>query len=142
MASVTMPENPFCLLSAASIFSFFQISSGIWMVVFLQPYYHLYGYKAIKNARSGVAASPKMKKAAFGSLFHFLGRKGSNLRMAESKSAALPLGYGPICIALRPMTSDRINLPERPQPMPQHRRKPLQVGRRNRALGHRVERGA
>jgi hypothetical protein len=25
-----------------------------------------------------------------------LGRKGSNLRMAESKSAALPLGYGPI----------------------------------------------
>jgi hypothetical protein len=26
----------------------------------------------------------------------WLGREGSNLRMAESKSAALPLGYAPI----------------------------------------------
>jgi hypothetical protein len=27
---------------------------------------------------------------------NWLGREGSNLRMAESKSAALPLGYAPI----------------------------------------------
>ena len=27
---------------------------------------------------------------------YWLGREGSNLRMAESKSAALPLGYAPI----------------------------------------------
>src|SRR5438105_15358365 len=27
--------------------------------------------------------------------WHWLGREGSNLRMAESKSAALPLGYAP-----------------------------------------------
>ena len=27
--------------------------------------------------------------------FNWLGREGSNLRMAESKSAALPLGYAP-----------------------------------------------
>src|SRR5262245_42083695 len=29
-------------------------------------------------------------------LLKWLGREGSNLRMAESKSAALPLGYAPI----------------------------------------------
>ena len=31
--------------------------------------------------------------------FSWLGREDSNLRMAESKSAALPLGYAPIRIA-------------------------------------------
>jgi hypothetical protein len=35
----------------------------------------------------------------------WLGREGSNLRMAESKSAALPLGYAPIA-------------PEKPSPRP------------------------
>ena len=29
-------------------------------------------------------------------ILHWLGREDSNLRMAESKSAALPLGYAPI----------------------------------------------
>jgi hypothetical protein len=29
------------------------------------------------------------------SVIKWLGREGSNLRMAESKSAALPLGYAP-----------------------------------------------
>ena len=30
---------------------------------------------------------------------HWLGREDSNLRMAESKSAALPLGYAPNALA-------------------------------------------
>ena len=35
-----------------------------------------------------------------GSGNHWLGREGSNLRMAESKSAALPLGDAPIVATL------------------------------------------
>ena len=31
----------------------------------------------------------------------WLGREDSNLRMAESKSAALPLGYAPPCYMLK-----------------------------------------
>jgi hypothetical protein len=31
---------------------------------------------------------------------HWLGREDSNLRMAESKSAALPLGYAPTALTL------------------------------------------
>ena len=31
-------------------------------------------------------------------LNRWLGREDSNLRMAESKSAALPLGYAPMCV--------------------------------------------
>ena len=36
-----------------------------------------------------------MKAVSFKSVWKWLGREGSNLRMAESKSAALPLGYAP-----------------------------------------------
>ena len=36
----------------------------------------------------------------------WLGREDSNLRMAESKSAALPLGDAPTALALRPRAAD------------------------------------
>jgi hypothetical protein len=45
------------------------------------------------------ASKPDEMKAA-GKSDHWLGRQGSNLGMAESKSAALPLGYAPIRIGL------------------------------------------
>lgn len=42
-----------------------------------------------------VCAPEQQKIAEPGAVGVWLGREGSNLRMAESKSAALPLGYAP-----------------------------------------------
>src|SRR5262249_40244317 len=44
----------------------------------------------------------RTRQACQGEVLRWLGREGSNLRMAESKSAALPLGYAPKQTRLRP----------------------------------------
>ena len=52
----------------------------------------------VKNRRKMATKStpPKaQKQARYQYLIRWLGREDSNLRMAESKSAALPLGYAP-----------------------------------------------
>src|SRR5690242_2709813 len=51
-----------------------------------------------------------LNKARLLSNIRWLGREGSNLRMAESKSAALPLGYAPTG---RTGTRGRMRLPDR-----------------------------
>src|SRR5262249_18324594 len=45
--------------------------------------------------RSNAPARTKQVLIVISDAWRWLGREGSNLRMAESKSAALPLGYAP-----------------------------------------------
>jgi hypothetical protein len=53
-------------------------------------------------------------------LDNWLGREDSNLRMAESKSAALPLGYAPMPLLSQAAAGgglDHIARRDRPQPL-------------------------
>src|SRR5207344_3376371 len=56
------------------------------------------GLRTGSRRRSPVHRSPTARVPLLARMrSRWLGREGSNLRMAESKSAALPLGYAPSC---------------------------------------------
>ncbi len=48
-----------------------------------------------KNSRASMSMTRRSQRCSKCGAMDWLGREGSNLRMAESKSAALPLGYAP-----------------------------------------------
>jgi hypothetical protein len=57
--------------------------------------------------RGKVAVFFSNKQNSLGDRTGWLGREDSNLRMAESKSAALPLGYAPMTVGMPPTGRQR-----------------------------------
>lgn len=58
----------------------------------------------------------------------WLGRQDSNLRMAEPKSAALPLGYGPITLLILPHFRTRVNLTQKEEALARSQELPRDKG--------------
>ncbi len=70
-----------------------QKNRGLPRCRFSQFDFHLLDIGMVLESEfSGIAPQNKER---FPRSINWLGREGSNLRMAESKSAALPLGYAP-----------------------------------------------